>query len=216
MRTPLLFLLLLTAAPAFAGVQAGLREGGKLFEEKKYGQALAAYNQILRDKPQDEAASFGAGAAAYYLKDYASAEAAFKQAARQEGELRQDALFNLGNAYYRAGDKKKAAEIYRQVILQNPKDKDAVHNLQLILEEQQNQNNNDNQNNQNQNQDSPNQSGGGAQNDQNSAGDQTQNSSQNQENKDAADRIMQMARENEYKKPQSAGAAQDDTVEKDW
>ncbi|MBP3513657.1 MAG: tetratricopeptide repeat protein [Elusimicrobiaceae bacterium] len=216
MRTPLLFLLLLTAAPAFAGVQAGLREGGKLFEEKKYGQALAAYNQILRDKPQDEAASFGAGAAAYYLKDYGSAEAAFKQAARQEGSLKEDALFNLGNAYYRAGDKKKAAEIYRQVILQNPKDKDAVHNLQLILEEQQNQNNNDNQNNQNQNQDSPNQSGGGAQNDQNSAGDQTQNSSQNQENKDAADRIMQMARENEYKKPQSAGAAQDDTVEKDW
>lgn len=216
MRTPLLFLLLLTAAPAFAGVQAGLREGGKLFEEKKYGQALAAYNQILRDKPQDEAASFGAGAAAYYLKDYGSAEAAFKQAARQEGSLKEDALFNLGNAYYRAGDKKKAAEIYRQVILQNPKDKDAVHNLQLILEEQQNQNNNDNQNNQNQNQDSPNQSGGGAQNDQNSAGDQTQNSSQNQENQDAADRIMQMARENEYKKPQSAGAAQDDTVEKDW
>lgn len=216
MRTPLLLLLLLTAAPAFAGVQAGLREGGKLFEEKKYGQALAAYNQILRDKPQDEAASFGAGAAAYYLKDYGSAEAAFKQAARQEGSLKEDALFNLGNAYYRAGDKKKAAEIYRQVILQNPKDKDAVHNLQLILEEQQNQNNNDNQNNQNQNQDSPNQSGGGAQNDQNSAGDQTQNSSQNQENKDAADRIMQMARENEYKKPQSAGAAQDNTVEKDW
>ena len=216
MRTPLLLLLLFTAAPAFAGVQAGLREGGKLFEEKKYGQALAAYNQILRDKPQDEAASFGAGAASYYLKDYGSAEAAFKQAARQEGSLKEDALFNLGNAYYRAGDKKKAAEIYRQVILQNPKDKDAVHNLQLILEEQQNQNNNDNQNNQNQNQDSPNQSGGGAQNDQNSAGDQTQNSSQNQENKDAADRIMQMARENEYKKPQSAGAAQDDTVEKDW
>lgn len=216
MRTPLLLLLLFTAAPAFAGVQAGLREGGKLFEEKKYGQALAAYNQILRDKPQDEAASFGAGAASYYLKDYGSAEAAFKQAARQEGSLKEDALFNLGNAYYRAGDKKKAAEIYRQVILQNPKDKDAVHNLQLILEEQQNQNNNDNQNNQNQNQDSPNQSGGGAQNDQNSAGDQTQNSSQNQENKDAADRIMQMARENEYKRPQSAGAAQDDTVEKDW
>lgn len=216
MRTPLLLLLLFTAAPAFAGVQAGLREGGKLFEEKKYGQALAAYNQILRDKPQDEAASFGAGAASYYLKDYGSAEAAFKQAARQEGGLKEDALFNLGNAYYRAGDKKKAAEVYRQVILENPKDKDAVHNLQLILEEQQNQNNNENQNNQNQNQDSPNQSGGGAQNDQNSAGEQAQNSSQNQENKDAADRIMQMARENEYKKPQSAGAAQDDTVEKDW
>lgn len=216
MRTPLLFLLLIAAAPAAAGVQAGLREGGQLFEEKKYGQALAAYNQILRDAPQNEAASFGAGAAAYYLKDYGSAEAAFKQAARQEGGLQQDALFNLGNAYYRAGDKKQAAAVYRQVILNNPKDKEAIHNLQLILEEQQNQNNQNNQNDQNQSQNSPNQSGGGNDDSQNSTGDQPQNSAQEQQNKDMADRIMQMARENEHKKPQAAGAAQDDTVEKDW
>lgn len=216
MRTPLLFLLLFIFTPALAGVNAGLREGGKLYEDKKYGQALAAYNQILRDAPQDEAASFGAGAAAYYLKDYGSAEAAFKQAARQEGELEQDALFNLGNAYYRAGDKKQAAAVYRQVILKNPKDKEAVHNLQLILEEQQNQNNDNNQNNQNQSQNSPNQGGGNGQNEQNSSGQQQEPPSKNQENKDAADRIMQMARENEYKKPQQAGTAQDDTVEKDW
>lgn len=218
MRKPLLFLLLLTAAPALAGVQADLREGGKLFEEKKYGQALSAYNKILRDAPQDEAASFGAGAAAYYLKDYASAEAAFKQAARQNGGLEQDALFNLGNAYYRAGDKKQAAAAYRQAILKNPKDKEAVHNLQLILQEQQNQNNNnkDDQNDQNQSQNSPNQSGGGEQDKQNSSGEQQQNPQPHQDNKDAADRIMQMARENEYKKPQPAGAAQDYSVEKDW
>ncbi len=216
MRAPLLLLLLATAAPALAGTQASLREGGKLYEEQKYGQALAAYNEILRNTPQDEAASFGAGAAAYYLKDYGSAESAFKQAARQEGSLKQDALFNLGNAYYRAGDKKKAAEAYRQVILKNPKDKEAIHNLQLILEEQQNQNNNNNQNNQNQSQDSPNQNGGSGQDEQNSDAGDSQSQAQNQENKDAADRIMQMARENEYKKPQSAGSAQDDTVEKDW
>lgn len=216
MRKPLLFLLLLTAAPALAGVQAHLREGGKLFEEKKYGQSLAAYNQALRQAPQDEAASFGAGAAAYYLKDYPTAEAAFKQAAEQNGNREQDALFNLGNAYYRAGDKKQAIRAYRQAILKDPKDKEAIHNLQIILQEQQNQNNDDDQNNQNQSQDSPNQSGGGEQNEKDSSGNQQQNPQPNQENKDAADRIMQMARENEYKKPQSAGAAQDDTVEKDW
>lgn len=217
MRKPLLFLLLLTATPALAGVQAHLREGGKLFEDKKYGQALAAYNQALRQAPQDEAASFGAGAAAYYLKDYPTAEAAFKQAAEQNGIREQDALFNLGNAYYRAGDKKQAIRAYRQAILKNPKDKEAVHNLQLILQEQQNQNNNNDQNNQNQSQDSPNQSGGGEQNQQqNSSGDQQQNPQPSQENKDAADRVMQMARENEYKKPQAAGASQDNTVEKDW
>ncbi len=216
MRTPLLFLLLLAAYPAVAGVQADLREGGKLYEEKKYGQALAKYNQILRDAPQDEAASFGAGAAAYYLKDYGSAEAAFKQAARKNGSLEQDALFNLGNAYYRAGDTKQAAAAYRQAILKNPKDKEAIHNLQLILEEQQNQNNQDNQNQQNQSQNSPNQNAGNEQSQGQSSGQDQQAPAQNQQDKDAADRVMQMARENEYKKPQNAGTSQDDTVEKDW
>ncbi len=216
MRKPLLFLLMFAACSASAGVQADLRESGKLYQEQKYGQALAKYNEILRYSPQNEEASFGAGAAAYSLKDYGTAEAAFKQAVRQEGKLQQDALFNLGNAYYRAGDKQQAQEIYRQAILKNPNDKEAVHNLQLILEEQQNQNDQNNQNNQNQNQNSSNQSGGGNNNDQNSSADQQQNSAQDKENKDAAQRIMQMARENEYKKPQAAGAAQDDTVEKDW
>lgn len=215
MRKPLLFLLMFAACSASAGVQADLREGGKLYEEQKYGQALSKYNEILRSSPQNEDASFGAGAAAYYLKDYGTAESAFKQAVRQEGKLQQDALFNLGNAYYRAGDKQRAKEVYRQVILKNPNDKEAVHNLQLILEEQQNQNDQNNQNNQNQNKNSPNQSGGGN-DDKNASEGQQQNSAQDKENKDAAQRVMQMARENEYKKPQAAGAAQDDTVEKDW
>ena len=216
MRKLILLLLMFTACSAWAGVQADLRESGKLYQEQKYGQALAKYNEILRYSPQNEDASFGAGAAAYYLKDYGTAESAFKQAVRQEGKLQQDALFNLGNAYYRAGDKQQAKEIYRQAILKNPKDKEAVHNLQLILEEQQNQNNQNDQNNQNQNQNSSNQSGGGNNNDKNSSEEQQQNTAQDKENKDAAQRVRQMARENEYKKPQAAGTAQDDTVEKDW
>ena len=35
-------------------------------------------------------------------------------------------------------------------------------------------------------------------------------------NKDDANRVMQMARENEYKKPTQSGAAQGSSVEKDW
>jgi len=213
----LLVCVLSAACSASAGVNAGLREGGKLYENQKYGQALARYNEILKESPQNEAASFGAGAAAYYLKDYASAEAAFRQAARQEGELEQNALFNLGNAYYRAGDKQKAIQSYRQAILKNPKDKEAVHNLQIVLQEQQNQNSQNNQNDQNQDQNSPNQSGGGQQDSQGDSDSQNgQEQSNSQEDRDAARRVMQMARDNEYKQPASAGAAQDNTVEKDW
>ena len=40
---------------------------------------------------------------------------------------------------------------------------------------------------------------------------------QNQLDKQAADRVMQLARDNEYKRPSQPGnSGQDETVEKDW
>ena len=214
------FLLLLLASSAVAGVRGDLREAGKLYQDKKYGQALTKYQTALKKAPHKEQASFGAGASSYYLKDYQSAEKAFESTAEQNGKLRQDALFNLGNAYYRAGNKEKAVSAYRQAIIANPKDKEAVHNLQLIIEQQQSEQNQNNQNTQNNSQNSSNQS----QQDQNNKGQSPQEQGQEEKpstpqdamNKDDAARVMQMARENEYKKPTQQGAAQDPTVEKDW
>ena len=219
MRKGLCLVLLFSVSSAYGGVRADLREGGKLYKDQKYGQSLDKYMEALQKDPQNENASFGAGAAAYYLKDYASAEKAFEQTAEQEGKLAQDALFNLGNAYYRGGNSPKAIDAYRQALVKNPQDLEAIHNLQLILQ-QQDQQNKDNQNQQNQDDASPNQS----QQNQNGQGQtpdeqqQRQNPSNPQDamNKNDADRVMQMARENEHKKPTQTGAAQDNSVEKDW
>ncbi len=218
MKKLLCLVLLFAAFSAHAGVRAELRQGGKLYEDKKYGQALSKYTEALQKDPTNEDAAFGAGAAAYYLKDYQSAEQAFEQTAQQAGELMQDSLFNLGNTYYRAGNTEKAIEAYRQAIVKNPKDKEAVHNLQLLLQQQQNQQNQNNQNQQNQDQNSSNQSQQN-QEDKGSAADQQQqnpSNPQDQMNKDDANRVMQMARENEYRKPTQPGNAQGSTVEKDW
>ena len=57
------FLLLLSASSAFAGVRGDLREAGKLYQDKKYGQALSKYQAALHKEPRQEQASFGAGAA---------------------------------------------------------------------------------------------------------------------------------------------------------
>jgi Ca-activated chloride channel family protein len=215
MSRPLIIFMLILALPLQAGVRGDLRKGGNLYEDKKYGQALSTYNEILKDAPQNEEASFGAGAAAYQLKDYSSAQTAFTQTAEKEGELQQDALFNLGNTYYRAGNMEKAKDSYRKAIVNNPKDKEAIHNLQLILKEQKNQNNKDRQNNQNNSSD--NQNNSGADNQEKQDNEQNgQNNSPTQEQKEAAERVMQMARESEYKKPTVSAPAQNHTVEKDW
>ena len=216
MRHILTVVMLLTVLPLEAGVQGDLRAAGKLYKQKKYGQALAKYNDILKENPTQQEAALGAGTAAYYLKDYASAQSAFTQAAEPDNPRQTDALFNLGNAYYRAKNTDKAQQSYRQAILKNPQDKEAIHNLQLLLEEKQNQQNQNNQNEQNQNDNSSNQNPQDGQN--NSQGQQDpQEQQSSQADKDAAERVMQMAQDKEAKQqPQKGAGTTDDLVEKDW
>ena len=141
-----LFLLTITASLQ-AGVRGQLREGGKLYNAQKYGSALNVYQNVLKENANDQRALFNAGNAYYHLNEYTQAEELYKKAAQVPGTYGQSALYNLGNAYYRAGDKTHAIEAYQQAILQNPKDKEAIHNLQLIIQEKQSQKN-DNQKNQ--------------------------------------------------------------------
>ena len=216
MRRIFYFLIvILLTAPLHAGVRAQLRQGGRFYRDAKYGSALNSYQQILRQDPQNQQALFNAGNAYYRLQHYTQAQDAFEQAAQAPGKQSQDALFNLGNAYYRSGNRQKAIESYKAAILQNPQDKEAIHNLQLVLrqeqQEKQNQNNQNNPDNRSNNQD---------QQDQNNQGQapqqQPQQNPQGQLNKNDADRVMAMAKENEHRRSAAAGAADNQTVEKDW
>lgn len=227
MRYYLTVLFLCTLLPLQAGVGGNLRQAGKLYANEQYGQALSAYEEALQKDPQNKQAAFGAGAAAYQLKDYQQAQQAFESVSHENSQLGQDALFNLGNTHYRAGQQDPAIAAYRQAIIQNPQDKEAIHNLQLVLQQQQNQQNQNNQNNKNQDKDSQNNDQQDRQNNQGQAPQEQNNqqqeqpqqpqNQQNQLDKQAADRVMQLARDNEYKRPTQPGSSgADDTVEKDW
>ena len=219
MRKLTVYLLLLLALPLCATERGDLRASGKLYKQGKYGQALAAYNAILQENPSNQEAALGAGASDYYLKDYGAAESAFSHAAEQNAPRQTDALFNLGNAYYRAKDTDKAQQAYRQAILKNPQDKEAIHNLQIILEEKQSQQNNDNQNDKNEQNNSSNQQPKSGENPQKGENQQEQNGP-SQADKDAAQRVMQMAQQQENRQQQQQGqnhkGVADNLVEKDW
>ena len=211
-----LALLLLYMLPLQAGVKGQLREGGKYYNDEKYGSALNVYQSILKKNPTDQRALFNTANAFYRLKEYTQAEDFYKKAAQQNGDYTQSASYNLGNAYYKAGDTEKAKKAFAQALLQNPKDKEAAPNLQLLIKQQQ-QNQNDNQQNQN-NQD--NSSDNQDQKDQNNQGQQQQPRQEEQKNgqlsQQDADRVMAMAKENEYKPSMNSGGQNDDIVEKDW
>ena len=223
MRIWIIFLLVCLPVTLAAGVQADLRTSGKLYKQKKYGQALAGYNAILKEHPANQEAALGAGASAYYLKDYKTAQTAFHQAAEMQAPRATDALFNLGNAFYRAKDSDQAQQAFRQAILRNPQDKEAIHNLQLLLQEKQSQNNQNNKNNQNQDKNSNNQQPQSGQSPQSGNEQPQEQEKQNQQpqpsdaDQEAAQKVMQMAQEQEAKQnPQKGPGALDNLVEKDW
>lgn len=103
-------------------------------------QAYAAYRngqyleaQALYGRMQGYPAQMGAGAAAYRRRDYAFAIGQFTAALLGAGSINQraDALFNLGNAYYAAGNFSAAADAYQGVLRLRPADASAAANLAL-------------------------------------------------------------------------------------
>lgn len=217
-RYSLLALFFCLVHPLYASVQGEVRHAGKLYKQKKYGQAQTAYAQVLQQNPDNTEAAIGLGASSYYLKDYAAAQHAFKRAAKQDDKRAQDAQFNLGNAYYRAGQKQQAIAAYRQVLENNPADKEALHNLQLILNEPPQAENKQNQNDKNQNDKSNNQDKSGGSNGQ--GGNDEQPDAQQQpdgsQEQQTADRVLQMAKETEAKQTHSGSPMQENNIEKDW
>lgn len=211
-KTLLCLLLLLLCAAVQAGVRGRLRQGGKYYNEQKYGSALNSYHEILKEDPGQQDALFNAANAYYRLNEYTQAQEAFREVADRKGARAQDALFNLGNAYYRAGDKDKAIEAYKAAVLSDPQDKEAIHNLQLVIEQKQqnnkNQNNNDNQDNRSDNRQNQQKNGG------NSAG--GQKPQEGQMDKNDAQRVLSVAKENEYKRPAGRNRAPEEIVDKDW
>lgn len=200
-----------------AGVRGQLRKGGKLYNAKKYGSALNVYQNVLKENANDQRALFNTANAYYRLNEYTQAEELYKKSAEMPGKYSQSSLYNLANAYYHAGDKTRAIETYQQAILQNPADKEAIHNLQLIIQEQQ-QNQNDNQNNQD-NQDNSSDNQQNQDSDDKGQDPQQQNQQQPQNgqlDQQDADRVMSMAKEQEYKPGAQGGGSSDSMLEKDW
>lgn len=226
MRIILSFILIILTMPVFAQ-NSVLRQGNKAYDAGKFGQAFELYEKAAKKSPQK--AAYNSGTALYRLQDYGAAAQAFGQAikeptSKKQALFNQNALFNLGNSAYKAGDKETAKKAMRTVILNNLKDNDAKQNLQFMLKEEQakNQCNNpkenpqDNKDNQkdkqNQNQDKQNQD---------KQNQEKQQNKQNQEQKEKeasakeeAATVLQMAQEHKQNLPQAN--VRSNQIEKDW
>ncbi len=218
------FILIFLTMPLLAQ-NSVLRQGNQAYDAGKYGTAFELYEKASSKKPIE--AAYNSGAALYKLKDYGAAASAFetvlKEPQNKAAVLNQNALYNLGNAAYKAGDKEKAKQAMRAAILHNLNDKDAKQNLQFMLIEEQSPNQCDNPNN-NQQQNKDNKQDKQKQDKQNQ--DKQNQEQKNQEKqkqeqqakessaKEEAASILQMAQEHKQDLPKSEQRSHQ--IEKDW
>lgn len=153
-KTAFLFFIILFCAAALqaqGNMRTSLLKGGKAYRKLKYGQAYDWYKKALppiafaalenNDLSEENFAGvsdtllYNLGAASYKLKDYKKAKFFYNLVSERNGEYGQDSKFNEGNVYFKEGKNDKAIAAYRSAILQNMNDKEAIHNLQLLLEE---------------------------------------------------------------------------------
>ena len=116
----------LAASSAAQADDAAWREAHQAYAQKQYLVAQQLYRKL-----DGFNARMGEGAAAYRRKDYAYANRQFTQALLQAPHppQRADALFNLGNSYYYAGNSIAAADAFEGVLRYRPNDQRAKENL---------------------------------------------------------------------------------------
>lgn len=118
------------------------QRGQRLYEQGKYLEAYEAYQSVLRQQGGPEV-RFNAGNALYRLKQYSEASKSWREATSgADSALREEAYFNMGNAFVRASEDanalsgylERSLDAYEEALRLDPTDRDAKWNLEIALQ----------------------------------------------------------------------------------
>ncbi|MCB2188481.1 MAG: tetratricopeptide repeat protein [Deltaproteobacteria bacterium] len=129
-------------APAWASA----RDGMTAYQQEDYPRARQEFSRAARAEPGRLELTFNLGAAAYCQGDYPAALEAFRTAAKSPNQaLANRAAYNLGNTYFRLGEKELARDpeetvrqwrlalaAYGRALKLNPADSEADHNREVV------------------------------------------------------------------------------------
>jgi Ca-activated chloride channel family protein len=214
---PLLVIIISAAVSEADEVYSKNKKANRIYNEKRYEEALKLYDDALLLSPSDNSLKMNKGSALYRLGEFDKAGEAYTGALSEEDKKkRADAFYNLGNILFRqaqqmeqSGDQgalekyKEALQNYIQSLDLRPDDKDAKWNLQLahmkVKENQEKQNNQNNNQNKQDKQDKDKQNKQENQNNQ----DKKDQGDQNQQNKEEQDKKEDQQQENKEQQNQS-------------
>ena len=189
-----------------------IRNGNKLYKDKKYNDAEIAYRKAAEIDPKLYQSIFNLGDALYKQENYENAAAEFINIINKTNDknIKAKAYHNLGNSLLKSNKIQESIDAYKNALKLNPKDLDTKYNLEyakrLLVQQQNQKNNNKKQNNEKQ----KNQQNNQQQNNQQQNNENQQNDKQNQKqqqdkqqqskiSKEDAERILQALNNEENK-----------------
>ena len=119
-----------------------VRNGNKLYEQKKYKEATAAYQKALEKNPTYVPGMFNLGNSLYQQKQYEASRKVMSNAVKTSKDKgsKAGANYNIGNTYMSEQKWEDAIGAYKQALRNNPQDADAKYNLsyaQAMLKKEQ-------------------------------------------------------------------------------
>lgn len=124
----------LCACPARADMAGDVNAGNHAYQKKNYPLALQKYQDAQIRDPKSPEVAYNIGNALHQTGKWQEAEQSFQQALKSR-KLQARTWYNLGNNFIQQKKIPQAIEAYKKALAVNPRDKDALNNLAVALQE---------------------------------------------------------------------------------
>ena len=135
--TFLLGFILLPALASGESFNSKISQAMDHYQQEEYDQAAKKFLSAEVDKPNNPALPYNLANSNYMGEKYEDALEAYTraEASTTDPTLKQKALYNMGNTFFRMGKAEKAAEAYKKALELDPSDMDAKYNLEFVRQE---------------------------------------------------------------------------------
>jgi len=135
-----------------SSIQAGISD----YRQQNFEQAELNFSKAQKQEPDNPELNYNLANSRYKNGKYQEALKSYTQAtaSKTPPDLKENSLYNSGNALFRLGKLEESIAAYKKVLEMNPKDMDAKFNLEFVREKLKEKNQQDQKQNQSKDADS--------------------------------------------------------------
>ncbi len=122
-------------SPAQENYKTLVFKGNQQFDKENYENSSSKYLEAVQLNDKEFMAHYNLGNSLYKRKMFDEAKAEFEKAEKLSSNLpdKSAALYNLGNTYMQQQNSKKAAELYKQALKQDPYNENIRKNYEIAM-----------------------------------------------------------------------------------